>query len=240
MFETTIQVKPPSEWRPGMTWEGLQREIQKKIQTPGMADVIWMPIQTRTEMLTTGFRSNLGLRVYGRTIHDIADAGQQIEQALKDFPDTRSVFAERSEGGRYLDITPDRDAIARYGLRVDDINQVVETASAEKPSATRWKDGNGIQSVFGYCVIFATMSRPSDRYPWLFRGEPKCLFPIWRRSSFPADLPKFEAKNGQLVTYVSVDTTAGDFGGYVKKGWGTPEPDGPPSPRRLLGMGRLL
>ncbi len=128
MFETTIQVKPQSEWRPGMTWEGLQREIQKKIQTPGMADVIWMPIQTRTEMLTTGFRSNLGLRVYGRTIHDIADAGQQIEQALKDFPDTRSVFAERSEGGRYLDITPDRDAIARYGLRVDDINQVVETA----------------------------------------------------------------------------------------------------------------
>jgi Cu(I)/Ag(I) efflux system membrane protein CusA/SilA len=108
MFETTIQVKPPDQWRPGMTWEGLQREIQDHVQTPGMADIIWMPIQTRTEMLTTGFRSNLGLRVYGRSLHDIADAGEQIEQALKAFPDTRSVFAERSEGGRYLDIVPDR------------------------------------------------------------------------------------------------------------------------------------
>ena len=86
MFETTIQVKPPDQWRPGMTWEGLQREIQDHVQTPGMADIIWMPIQTRTEMLTTGFRSNLGLRVYGRSLHDIADAGEQIEQALKDFP----------------------------------------------------------------------------------------------------------------------------------------------------------
>src|ERR1700748_2376849 len=111
-----------------MTGEGLEREIQERVQTPGMADIIWMPIQTRTEMLTIGFRSNLGLRVYGRNLHDIADAGQQIEQALKDFPDTRSVFAERSEGGRYLDIVPDRRAIARYGLTVDDINQVVETA----------------------------------------------------------------------------------------------------------------
>jgi Cu(I)/Ag(I) efflux system membrane protein CusA/SilA len=128
MFETTIQVKPPDQWRPGMTWEGLQREIQGHIQTPGMADIIWMPIQTRTEMLTTGFRSNLGLRVYGRSLHDIADAGEQIEQALKDFPDTRSVFAERSEGGRYLDIVPDRQAIARYNLTVDDVNKVVEMA----------------------------------------------------------------------------------------------------------------
>ncbi|HEY0258022.1 MAG TPA: CusA/CzcA family heavy metal efflux RND transporter, partial [Candidatus Methylacidiphilales bacterium] len=118
MFETTIQVKPPDQWRPGMTWDGLQKEILSHVQTPGMADIIWMPIQTRTEMLTTGFRSNLGLRVYGRSLHDISNAGEQIEQALKEFPDTRTVFAERSEGGRYLDIVPNREAMARYNLSV--------------------------------------------------------------------------------------------------------------------------
>ena len=75
-----------------MTWNGLQKEILDHAQTPGMSPVVWMPIQTRTEMLTTSFRSNLGLRVYGRNLHDIADAGEQIEQALKNFPDTRGVL----------------------------------------------------------------------------------------------------------------------------------------------------
>ena len=217
MFETTIQVKPPDEWRPGMTWEKLQLEIQKHIQTPGMADIIWMPIQTRTEMLTTGFRSNLGLRVYGRTIHDIADAGQQIEEALKNFPDTRSVFAERSEGGRYLDIKPDREVIARYGLSVDDVNQVVETAIG----------GNTI----GYTV------EGRERYPISVRllrdfrdnlsairqipvavpGGAQVPLSTLASIQFSSGPPEVRSENGQLVTYVSVDTTASDFGGYVKK-----------------------
>jgi Cu(I)/Ag(I) efflux system membrane protein CusA/SilA len=217
MFETTIQVKPPDQWRPGMTWDGLQREIQSHVQTPGMADIIWMPIQTRTEMLTTGFRSNLGLRVYGRSLHDIADAGEQIEQALKPFPDTRSVFAERSEGGRYLDIVPNRDAIARYNLSVDDINQVVEMAIG----------GNTI----GYTV------EGRERYPISVRLQRDFRDSVAAMRQIPVAVPggaqvplselatieyssgppEVRSENGQLVTYVSVDTTAGDFGGYVKK-----------------------
>jgi Cu(I)/Ag(I) efflux system membrane protein CusA/SilA len=217
MFETTIQVKPPDQWRPGMTWDGLQREIQSHVQTPGMADIIWMPIQTRTEMLTTGFRSNLGLRVYGRSLHDIADAGEQIERALKPFPDTRSVFAERSEGGRYLDIVPNRDAIARYNLSVDDINQVVEMAIG----------GNTI----GYTV------EGRERYPISVRLQRDFRDSVAAMRQIPVAVPggaqvplselatieyssgppEVRSENGQLVTYVSVDTTAGDFGGYVKK-----------------------
>jgi Cu(I)/Ag(I) efflux system membrane protein CusA/SilA len=217
MFETTIQVKPPDQWRPGMTWEKLQLEIQKQVQTPGMADVIWMPIQTRTEMLTTGFRSNLGLRVYGPTIHDIAVAGQEIEQALKDFPATRSVFAERSEGGRYLDIKADRQAIARYGLSVDDINQVVETAIG----------GNTI----GYTVegrerypISVRLQRdfrdnlPAIRQiPVMMPGGAQVPLSDLASIQFSSGPPEVRSENGQLVTYVSVDTTASDFGGYVKK-----------------------
>jgi Cu(I)/Ag(I) efflux system membrane protein CusA/SilA len=217
MFETIIQVKPPSEWRPGMTWEGLQREILAHAQTPGMAPVVWMPIQTRTEMLTTGFRSNLGLRVYGRNLHDIADAGEQIEQALKDFPDTRSVFAERSEGGRYLDIIPDRQAIARYNLTVDDINQVVETAIG----------GNTI----GYTV------EGRERYPISVRllrdfrdgisairqipvavpGGAQVPLSDLASIEYSSGPPEVRSENGQLVTYVSVDTIASDFGGYVRQ-----------------------
>jgi Cu(I)/Ag(I) efflux system membrane protein CusA/SilA len=182
-----------------------------------MADIIWMPIQTRTEMLTTGFRSNLGLRVYGRTIHDIAEAGQQIEQALKDFPDTRSVFAERSEGGRYLDIKPDREVIARYGLSIEDVNQVVETAIG----------GNTI----GYTV------EGRERYPISVRllrdfrdnlsairqipvavpGGAQVPLSTLASIQFSSGPPEVRSENGQLVTYVSVDTTASDFGGYVKK-----------------------
>ncbi len=217
MFETTIQVKPPDQWRPSMTWEGLQREIQSHVQTPGMADIIWMPIQTRTEMLTTGFRSNLGLRVYGGNLHDIAAAGEQIEQALKDFPDTRSVFAERSEGGRYLDITPNREALARHGLTVDDINQIVETAIG----------GNSI----GYTV------EGRERYPINVRLQKDFRDTISAIRQIPVAVPggaqvplselasieyasgppEIRSENGQLVTYVSVDTIASDFGGYVQR-----------------------
>ena len=217
MFETTIQVKPRDQWRPGMTWEGLLKEIQSRVQTPGMADILWMPIQTRTEMLSTGFRSNLGLRVYGRSLHDIAAAGEQIEQALKDFPDTRSVFAERSEGGRYLDIVPDRAEIARYNLSVDNINQVVEMAIG----------GNTI----GYTVEGRERYPISVRLQRDFRDSVSAIkqipvsipgggeVPLSSLASieYSSGPPEVRSENGQLVTYVSVDTTARDFGGYVQK-----------------------
>ncbi len=216
MFETTIQVKPPDQWRPGMTWEGLQKEIQDHVQTPGMADIIWMPIQTRTEMLTTGFRSNLGLRVYGRSLHDIADAGEQIERVLKDFPDTRAAFAERLEGGRYLDIVPDRQAIARYNLTVDDLNEVVEMAIG----------GNTI----GYTVEGRERFPISVRLQRDFRDSVNAIreipvaaggaqVPLSDLASiqYASGPPEVRSENGQLVAYVSVDTTASDFGGYVQR-----------------------
>ncbi len=136
MVETVVKLKPPSAWRDGMTWEKLIAEMNEKIKTPGMANIFWMPIQTRTEMLTTGFRSVLGIKVFGPDLNVIQDLGVQIEKALSDFPNTRSVFAERTTGGYFLDFTPKRDVAARYGLTVSDINEIVETAIGGKTIAT--------------------------------------------------------------------------------------------------------
>src|SRR6202162_3553442 len=136
MFETVVQLKPSSEWRAGLAWDKLIAEMNANIKTPGMANIFWMPIQTRTEMLTTGFRSQLGIKVFGKDLGQIQNVSIQIEHTLADFPDTRSAFAERTTGGYFLDFTVDRKAAARYGLRVDDINDVIQTAIGGQTIAT--------------------------------------------------------------------------------------------------------
>ena len=120
MFETVLTLKPPEQWRPGMTWDKLTAEMNANIKTPGMANIFWMPIQTRTEMLTTGFRSKLGIKIFGPDLGGIQEIGLQIEKALSDFPDTRSVYAERTTGGYFLDFNVQRETAARYGLTVGD------------------------------------------------------------------------------------------------------------------------
>jgi len=110
--------------------------MNANIKTPGMANIFWMPIQTRTEMLTTGFRTILGVKVFGPDLKQIEKVAIDIEKALSDFPDTRSAFAERTTGGYFLDFTVDRKAAARYGLRVGDVNDIIETAVGGKTIAT--------------------------------------------------------------------------------------------------------
>ena len=120
-----------------MTWEKLIAEMNARVWTPGMANIFWMPIQTRTEMLTTGFRSILGIKVFGPGSPPRSrTSAVQIEKALTDFPNTRSVFAERTTGGYFLDFTPNRKVAARYGLTVGDVNDVIETAIGGKTIAT--------------------------------------------------------------------------------------------------------
>ena len=136
MFETIVTLKPHDQWRAGMTWEKLIAEMNEKVKTPGMASIFWMPIQTRTEMLTTGFRTKLGVKVFGADLKEIEKIAVQIENALSDFPDTRSVFAERTTGGYFLDFDVNREAAARYGLRVGDVNDIIESAIGGKTIAT--------------------------------------------------------------------------------------------------------
>jgi Cu(I)/Ag(I) efflux system membrane protein CusA/SilA len=216
MFETVVALKPHGEWRPGMTWERIIAEMNASLKTPGMANIFWMPIQTRTEMLTTGFRSVLGVKVFGPDLGRIQDLGVQIEKALTDLPDTRSVFAERTTGGYFLDFTVNRKAAARYGLTAGDVNDVIETAIGGNTIATT------VEGRERYPI--------SVRYARDYRGDLDALkrvlvpTPTGAQVSIGeiADLsyrtgpPSIRDENGQLVGFVFVDITTDNIDGYVQ------------------------
>jgi len=132
MVETVITLKPMDQWRKGMSWDDLIAEMDEKMRYPGMPNIWWMPIQTRTEMLATGIRSSLGIKVFGDDLATIESAAVRIEHALQDDertrPFTRSAFTERLTGGNFIDFNIDRDKIARYGLTVDDVEEVLMAA----------------------------------------------------------------------------------------------------------------
>jgi Cu(I)/Ag(I) efflux system membrane protein CusA/SilA len=128
MIETVIVLKPQSEWRAGMTKERLLAEMDEAVRFPGLQNAWTMPIKARVDMLTTGIRTPIGIKVFGKDLHEIAKVGEELEGILKTVPGTRSVYAERELGGFFIDFVPDREAIARYGLRVMDVMQTVETA----------------------------------------------------------------------------------------------------------------
>ena len=125
MIETTIRLKPRAQWRAGMTTEKLVAELDAALQIPGMGNVWVQPIRNRIDMLATGVKSPLGIKVSGPELDEIARIGAQIEQLLRDQPGAASVFAERVDGGRYVEIVPDRLAAARHGLSVADVQRIV-------------------------------------------------------------------------------------------------------------------
>jgi copper/silver efflux system protein len=128
MIETVIVLKPQAEWRKGMTKERLLAEMDQAVRFPGLQNAWTMPIKARVDMLTTGIRTPIGIKVFGKDLGEIARVGEVLEGILKNVPGTRSVYAERELGGFFIDFIPDREAIARYGLRVMDVMQIVETA----------------------------------------------------------------------------------------------------------------
>ena len=217
MFETIVTFKPFDQWRPDMTWEKLIAEMHATMKTPGMANIFWMPIQTRTEMLTTGFRSVLGVKVFGPKLDEIEKLGTQIEKALSDLPDTRSVFAERTTGGYFLDFTINREAAARYGLTVGDVNEVIETAIGGKTITTT------VEGRERYPV--------SARYSRDFRQDlaslKRVLVPTPSGAQVPLELmadihfttgpPSIRSESGQLAGFVFLDLTTSDIDAYVRQ-----------------------
>src|SRR5881628_615777 len=217
MFETIVALKPPNEWRKGMTWNKLLAEVNANIKTPGMANIFWMPIQTRTEMLTTGFRSVLGIKVFGPDLGGIQKLAEQIEKELVELPNTRSAFAERTVGGYFLDFTVNREAAARYGLKVGDVNDIIESAIGGKNITTT------VEGRERYPV--------NTRYARDFREDldslKRVLVPTPTGAQVPismlADIryktgpPSVRSENGKLVGFVFVDIATSDIDGYVRK-----------------------
>src|SRR6185437_12938189 len=234
MIETVVRLKPPEQWRAGMTWERLVAEMNATVKTPGMANIFWMPIQTRTEMLTTGFRSVLGIKVFGPDLGTIQKVAVQIENSLSKFPRTRSVFAERTTGGYFLDITQNREVAARYGLTVGDVNDIIETAIGGKnitttvegreryPVSVRYArdyrdDLDALKRVLvpvkiGAGPLAAGMSGGESK-----NGGQIAQVPISMLAdiSYKTGPPSIRNENGQLVGFVFVDITGDDIQGYV-------------------------
>jgi Cu(I)/Ag(I) efflux system membrane protein CusA/SilA len=217
MFETVVSLKPFDQWPRGMTWEKFLNELNMNLRTPGMANIFWMPIQTRTEMLTTGFRSALGIKVFGPDLQGIENLAAQIEKAIVDLPDTRSAFAERTVGGYFLDFDVNREAAARYGLTAGDVNDVIETAIGGK--------------------TITTTVEARERYPVRARYAPdfrqdldslkRVLIPTPTGAQIPISLvadikyrtgpPSIRNENGQLVGFVLIDPATSDIDGYVRR-----------------------
>jgi Cu(I)/Ag(I) efflux system membrane protein CusA/SilA len=241
MFETVVKLKPATQWREGMTWEKLVEELDRNVRTAGMANQIQMPIQTRTEMLTTGFRTKLGIKVFGPDLKGIEEVAVQIEKALSDFPETRSAFAERTTGGYFLDFEVNREAAARYGLRVGDVNDIIETAIGGKTIATTVEGRERYPISVRYArdfredldtlkrVLVATPMSGSGRGGEGERGRgadgktsqsspaiTQVPISLLADINFKTGPPSIRNENGQLVGFVFVDVTASDLEGYVR------------------------
>ena len=190
------------------------------MKTPGMANIFWMPIETRTQMLTTGFRSILGIKVFGPDLGTIQDVGVQIEKSLNGFPDTRSAFAERTTGGYFLDITPNRKAAARHGLTVGDVNDIVETAIGGKTIASTVEGRERYPINVRYARDFRddidTLKRVLVPLPGSGSDAPAQIpISLLADISYITGPPSIRNENGQLVGFVFVDITSGNIQGYV-------------------------
>jgi Cu(I)/Ag(I) efflux system membrane protein CusA/SilA len=216
MFETVINLKPKEQWRPGVTVESLTAEMDRALQFPGVSNAWTQPIKARIDMLSTGIRTPIGVKVIGTDLVEIDRLARQIEQVLKTVPGTSSAYAERGIGGFYLDITPDRAALARYGIMVQDVQDVIGTALGGQTVTT---------TVEGRQRFGVNM-----RYPRDLRGDTQAIIrdvlvpmpgggavPLGEVATVaPSRGPSsIRTENGQLAVYIYVDVRDRDIGGYV-------------------------
>jgi len=215
MGETTVMLKPESDWRPGMTWEKLVEEMDKKLRFPGVANAWTMPIKNRIDMLSTGIRTPVGIKIFGSDLTKIEQIGRQLETILNSVSGTRSVFAERVAGGYYLDFDLKREEIARYGLMIEDIQMIIETGIGGE-SITTTVEGRERYPV-------------SVRYARELRDDPeklkRVLIPTTNGAQVPlaqlADLrlasgpAMIRDEDAQLAGYVFIDMAGRDIGSYV-------------------------
>jgi len=218
MIETTIMLKPKDEWRPHLkdTYD-LAAEMDQALKFPGFVNSLYGPIKTRIDMQTTGIRTPIGIKIYGKDLSVIEKLGRKLEGILSSLPGTRSVIADRVTGGYFIDFTPRREEIARYGLTVEDVGAVVETAIG----------GMNIDTT----VEGRERYRINVRYPRELRHNldnlRRVLVPTPVGAQVPitqlADIrlltgpPVIKDENGSLVGYVYVDITTRDIGGYVDR-----------------------
>ena len=216
MFETIINLKPHDQCRAGMTTDKLIKELDAALQFPGISNAWTMPIKARTDMLSTGIRTPIGIKVFGKDLAEMEQLAKQIETAVKSVPGTSSAFAERLTGASYLTIEPDREQLARYGLAVGELQDVIATALGGEMVTTLVQG----RERFGVTV----------RYPRELRSHPQqiareVLVPIMGGAMVPLGqlaqvkvergAPGIRTENALLSAYIYVDIRDRDIGSYV-------------------------
>ncbi|HCG80474.1 MULTISPECIES: efflux RND transporter permease subunit [Thalassolituus] len=216
MIETFIQLKPRDEWREGMTTDSLKKELDALVKFPGLTNAWVMPIKTRIDMLATGIKTPVGIKVAGPDLKQIEKIGRRLEQVLKDVPGTASVYSERVAGGRYIKVDIQREKAARYGLNIADVQQVVATAIGGM---------NVTQTIEGLERYPVNL-----RYPQDLRNSPEqlALLPIVTTSGQRIALadvanvyvedgpPAIKSENARLNGWTFVDIDGVDLGSYVQ------------------------
>ena len=216
MFETVINLKPESEWRTGMTIDKLIAELDQALQFPGVSNAWTMPIKARIDMLSTGIRTPIGIKVFGKDLGEMERLAREIETVVKQVPGTTSAFAERITGGFYLNIEPDRAQLARYGLGVGELQDVIGTALGGEMVTTTVEG----RERFGVTV----------RYPRELRADPQqiarevlvptmdgAMVPLGQvaRVEVAKGAPGIRTENALLSAYIFVDIRDRDIGSYV-------------------------
>ncbi|PWB46187.1 MAG: CusA/CzcA family heavy metal efflux RND transporter [Candidatus Methylomirabilota bacterium] len=215
MIETVINLKPEEEWRKGLTVERLIDELDNALQIPGVTNAWTMPIKARTDMLSTGIRTPVGIKVLGTKLEMIQRIGQEIETALKPVRGTRSVFAERTAGGYYLDFKIKRDEIARYGLTVTDVEDVIETAIGGSTVTTTIEGRERFPVNVRY---FRGLRDSLDDLRRVLVSTPMGpQIPITQLVDLKlsSGTTLIRSEDAELVGYVYVDVVGRDIGGYV-------------------------
>ncbi|MFH2099747.1 MAG: CusA/CzcA family heavy metal efflux RND transporter, partial [Pseudomonadota bacterium] len=216
MIETIVSLKPESEWRPGMTVEKLIAELDQAIQFPGLTNAWTMPIKTRIDMLSTGIKTPVGIKILGQDLEVISRIGQEIEGILRDVPGTASVYAERATGGNFLNYRIDREAAARYGLTVGDVQDIIMSAVGGM-NITRTVEG-----LERYPVNLRYGSELRDTPEKLRRilvpTPSGAMIPMAQLAeiSISKGAPVIKSENARTNAWVFVDISGTDLGSYVK------------------------
>ncbi|MEQ4597468.1 MAG: efflux RND transporter permease subunit, partial [Methylobacteriaceae bacterium] len=216
MFETIVNLKPKADWRRGVTMASLRAEMDKALQFPGVSNAWTQPIRARIDMLATGIRTPVGIKVLGTDLSEMEKVARKVEAVVKAVPGTASAYAERVQGGYFLDITPDRGVLGRYGLTVGEVQDVIAMALGGD-NVTNTVEGRERYTV-------------NLRYPRAFRSDPRSIadevqVPIPGGGTVPlGEVAKvalargptqIRTENGRLAVFIYVDVTGRDLGGYV-------------------------
>jgi len=215
MVETVIQLKPRSEWRPGLTIQDIRAELDRIVRIPGMPNTWTMPIKNRLDMLATGIKTPMGIKISGPDLEGIGKVAMAVETAVMAVPGTSSAYAERPTGGRYIDVDVNRVAAARYGLSVSEVHQIVRTAvGGEEVTQT-------VENVQRFPVNL--------RFPQEWRDSPEALTTLPMVTPSGAHIAlgdvatvrivdgpsMLRTENARLTAWVFVDIAGRDLGGYV-------------------------